>query len=82
MEELHTQIIAKLDKLDERLDSVDKVLVRNTTSLEDHIRRTEILENEMEPVKAHVAQVSGAMKLIIAISSVAGIVQAVYLLLR
>lgn len=82
MDEFRMQVIEKLDKLDERLDNVDKTLIRNTASLEEHIRRTEILEAEMEPVKTHVAQVSGIVKFIILLSSAAGIIQAIYLLMK
>ncbi len=49
---------SKLDKLDEKLDMVDKTLVRNTESLEQHMARTEALEDyvktELAPIKSHV----------------------------
>lgn len=51
-------IIAKLDKLDERLDSQAETLIRNTVTLEDHVKRTNILEADMKPVKAHVNTVN------------------------
>lgn len=60
---------AKLDKLDERLDSIERVLIRNTSSLEEHVRRTNILEEDMKPVKGHVTFVNNAAKLVAACAS-------------
>lgn len=63
----------KLDKLDDRLDSVDKTLVRNTVSLEDHIRRTELLEQALKPVQQHITMLQGALKLVILFGIVASV---------
>lgn len=71
------RVLDKLDKLDERLDSVDKTLVKQEASLSEHIRRTELLEDDLKPVKAHVAQVNGAMKFIGLLSLVLGIIAAI-----
>jgi hypothetical protein len=40
-------LITKLDKIDSRLDAQGEVLVRNTVSLEHHIKRTDLLELNM-----------------------------------
>jgi hypothetical protein len=63
-DEMFKLVIAKLDKLDERLDEHGQTLTRNTSSLQEHIRRTEILEGEMQPVKAHVHLVNTAAKVV------------------
>lgn len=68
-----TRINVQLDKLDEKLDNVDKTLIRQEESLKEHMRRTELLErhyeslqselhNEVEPIKEHVQQVKGIAK--------------------
>jgi hypothetical protein len=49
------RIETKIDKLDSRLDSVDVTLAKQHESLKDHIRRTELLEQEIKPVAKHVA---------------------------
>lgn len=41
----------KLDKLDTRQDRMEVTLTRNTASLEEHMRRTAMLEEEFKPVK-------------------------------
>lgn len=43
---------------------MDKTLVVNTKSLEEHIKRTELLEKQLKPVSAHVEQMRGAGKLL------------------
>jgi hypothetical protein len=58
-----------LEKLDGRLDNVDITLARLTVSVEEHIRRTNILEsridatnNEIKPIMSHVAFMNAAAK--------------------
>lgn len=82
LEKLETMIT----KLDDRLDSVDKTLIRNTVSLEQHIKRTDMLEayvkekdvsigQELAPIKNHVNMMTNAIKGIIFFCTViAGIV--------
>ena len=76
------KIIVKLDKLDERLDSVDKTLIKQESSLSEHMRRSlaaeenlQILREEFKPVQNHVSQISGAFKLIGLLSVVLGILK-------
>lgn len=68
-------ILQKLDKIDDRQDIVEKTLIRhemlherNTLSLEEHIRRTELLETKLdsveldiEPIKRHVVKVNAVI---------------------
>jgi hypothetical protein len=37
--------------IEKRLDKIEKVLLRNTLSLEQHMKRTEILEEEVKALK-------------------------------
>lgn len=57
----------KVDKLDTRLDSIDATLIKNTILLDEHIKRTNILEEELRPVKQHVTVVSFVSKALLAI---------------
>lgn len=63
-------IRAKVDRLDERLDSIDKTLTVNTTSLVEHVKRTNLLEQDMRPIKAHVALVNAAAKVLSVLFSI------------
>ena len=42
------RILDKLDKLDDKVNEIDKTLVRNTDSLEFHILRTNLLEEHLK----------------------------------
>ena len=62
---------AKIDKIAEAVASVDRTLERNTTSLEFHVKRTDLAEQRIEqvaeslrPIEQHVAMVQGALKLL------------------
>jgi hypothetical protein len=51
-----------LTKLNERLDTIEKTLLRNTISLEEHVRRTALLEDEVKPMRRHIILVEGLIK--------------------
>lgn len=70
-----SQVIEKLDKLDDRLDSMDKTLVKQEVNLKEHMRRTALLEDELKPVKKHVSHVEGAFKLLGALSLIGGLLK-------
>ncbi len=71
----------KLDRLDERLDESAKVQERHAVSLEEHMRRSEALEEavahlrtELAPIKTHVAMWGGVAKAITFVGAGAGAV--------
>lgn len=75
--EVVKRIVDKLDKLDGRLDSVDKTLIVNTASLEEHVRRTALLEEQMIPVKRHIAMFEGVLKVVGGLSVIASLLVSV-----
>lgn len=59
----------KVDKSDERLDLIDVTLVKQNATLEEHVRRSELMEEraekielEIEPLKKRAAQMDGVLK--------------------
>lgn len=62
-----------LKRIDKRLDNLDVTMAKNTTSLEIHVKRTDLLEAKLEPVEKHVAMMHGAFKLIGLLATLAGI---------
>lgn len=79
----------KLEKMDSRLDSIDKTLVKQEVNLDNHIKRTDLLEKhtdklfrELEPIKKHVNHVEGGMKLLGLLSLVIGVVAGIIALLQ
>lgn len=63
----------KIDKISDHISSIDITISKQHVSLQDHIRRTELLEEKLQPVERHVNMVNGAVKLILVISAIAGI---------
>ncbi len=64
-----------LERLYERINSIDKTLSAQHVTLKEHIRRTELLEVQLEPVKRHVAMVNGALKFIGLLGIISGIIE-------
>lgn len=54
----------KLDRLDDRLDIMSNTSVRQAASLDEHMRRTELIEHELKPIKSHVAMVGAIAKIV------------------
>lgn len=78
MKEMLVHVARQLEKLDEKLDTVDRTLVKQEENLREHMRRTEILEkqhiglqvemqNELKPIRKHVTQVKSVIKFVLAI---------------
>ena len=76
----------KLDKMHDDIVEIKVTMARNTASLEHHVERTAIAEEnisiirkEMEPIKAHVNKVEGGIaisslvaKVLMGIATIAG----------
>ena len=76
-----TRLEEKIDKVVESVANIDKTLAVNTSSLQEHIRRTELLEDAVEPIKKHVAAVDGVLKFIGVAGVILGIIAGVRALL-
>jgi len=66
----------KVDKIDKRLDKVDKHLAVYNNQLSIHIKRSEMLEDDMKPIKEHVHQIKGIFKFLSILGILAGIAAA------
>ena len=51
----------KLEKIDERIDSIDKHLAVYNSQLRFHIKRTDMLEEELKPLKSSLIKAQGAL---------------------
>jgi hypothetical protein len=65
------RIETKVDTISKDVSSIDKTLALQHLSLQEHMRRTalaeesiELLRKDIEPVRAHVNRIDGAMRLI------------------
>ena len=63
MKELE-KIDRKLEKIDERIDNIDKHLAVYNSQLRFHIKRTDMLEKNIEPLKAHLNKTHGVLTFI------------------
>lgn len=68
----------KLDRISERINSIDVTLASQHESLREHIRRTSILEEEIKPLKNHVLMAAGAAKIIGLMVGAVGLCAAVF----
>lgn len=86
MEDKLERIECKIDKVVDHLGSIDVTLAAQHASLKEHIRRTELLEQEVAPIKTHVNMISGGLKLIGLLAAlgagVEGVVSLLTLILR
>lgn len=78
------KVLEKLDKIDERVDRIDVTLGKQEVHLEEHIRRTNILEGQIKenevraekdlaPIKKHVTLVNTVVKILIFLGGLAGV---------
>lgn len=72
MKDLLNKIEVKVDRLDERLDSIDKTLAINTEHLALHMARTEASEKRLAVVEKHVLSVNAVFKVVAGIVGLAG----------
>lgn len=62
--ELLLAVANRLNDVREDVTEIKVIMARNTTSLEEHMRRTILLEKQIEPIKSHVAMVNNILKII------------------
>ena len=72
------KIDRKLEKIDERIDSIDKHLAVYNAQLRFHIKRTDMLESEVKPLKIHLHKVNGILTFIGILATVITIVVTLY----
>ena len=66
----------ELKEIQKSINNIDITLARQNVSLEEHMRRTELLENKIDPLQAQINQALGAVKFLTIISVVVGVISA------
>ncbi len=69
------RVFEKLDQIAEAQSDIKVTLAQQQVILDEHIRRTELLEKELDPVTKHVSRVEGALKLLGVLSAVGGLMR-------
>lgn len=77
MQEKLIRIEEKIDRMAEKISSIDTTLASQHESLKDHIRRTELLEHVVTPVVNHVTMFTGAIRFMLFIGSMCAMVESV-----
>lgn len=80
---------AKVENSDARLDSIDVTLVKQNATLEEHVRRSDLLERktdqlaeDMKPLEKHVTMVNGGLKLLGIIGTIVAIIVGIFELVK
>jgi tetrahydromethanopterin S-methyltransferase subunit G len=76
------RIEEKIDNLGGHLGTIDTTLALQHVSLEQHIRRTELLEEKIAPLEKHVSQVHGIMKFIGILTTIGSFIGVILKLLK
>lgn len=76
-----TRIEDKIDRLTDKVASIDTTLSSQHMVLEEHVRRTNLLEEQIKPIEKHVNMVTGALKLIGLIATFAAIGEGIFTML-
>lgn len=69
------RILNKLDKIEESIINIDKTLVKQHISLDEHIRRTALLETQLAPIQKHVVVVQGIIAFLMGCAAFAGAIK-------
>lgn len=64
----------KLDRIESTLSKQEVTLARLTVSVEEHVKRSNMLEDALKPIQTHVSMVQGAVKLISILGVLAAII--------
>lgn len=67
----------RLTRIEDKLDSISTTLAANTESLTYHIKRTDMLEAELKPIRSRMDMVMGAAKLIAMAGVLVALVEAI-----
>lgn len=71
------RIEAKLDDVSDHIATIDVTLGQQHISLKEHIRRTNMLEQEIKPLRKHVNMVEGFFKVLGILASIAVIAECI-----
>jgi hypothetical protein len=77
-----SKLDARLDDLDDKLHNLDKTAALQQVSLDEHIRRTNILEKTVIPIKKNFDTVQSYKTLVIKLVSGVAVIAAIYASVR
>lgn len=72
------KISVKIDKIADKLTALDVTTIKQQVILNEHIRRTELLEETVKPLSKHVNIMNAALKILGIVSTIAVIAEYVH----
>lgn len=67
----------KVDVVVEKIGEINVTLAKQSVILEEHVKRTNLLETKIEPIEKHVIMVHGILKFIGLLAVIAGIMEVI-----
>lgn len=72
----------RLDRIEEKLETIIVEQAKQHVTLQEHTKRSTMLEDEFKPMRLHIAQIQGAMKLLGILALIGAILEAVLAVIR
>lgn len=72
----------RLERIELKIDEMMVEQAKQHITLQEHTKRSTMLEEEMKPIRRHVAQMQGAVKALGILALIAGIVEAIALIMK
>lgn len=74
-----SRIENKIDKIESHMGKQEVNLARLTVSVEEHVKRSNLLEKKMEPLEDHVNLMNAVIKILVFLGTLAAILEAAHL---
>lgn len=71
------RIPAKLDEISDKLSDINISIARIEVDIAHHIKRTDLLEKQVEPMKKHADELTGVIKFLKLLALIIGLIEAV-----
>ncbi len=69
---MDSKIDGKLDKIQESISRIDVTLAKQSVILDEHVKRSTMLEAKMEPIEKHVTIANAALKILGVLAGLGG----------
>lgn len=73
-----SDINEKLDKLDNKLNSINITLVKQQGILDVHVKRTDLLESQIVPIQEFKTELNGIIRFFKFLGIIAAIIEGIY----
>jgi hypothetical protein len=81
-DERDTRIEAKIDKVMEHIGSIDVTIAKLTVSVDEHVRRTNLLEETIDPIKKSYDTRVGIGKILLFLATIGAGIEGFILLIQ